>query len=631
MTNSVAAYTLQAVDRATMAGFAPDERVPGRQVQLSETGRVGLFVWTAGDQQAGVSADPDQAIFVPPADSATGVDGAWRRIVGDGVALATWAGVETGGTVAQQAAINRLSDLSEVTTVVLPSGTVMTDGPIYLRSGKAIVGQGVGLTTVMALPGTTSGDGVNSNSNALLYAMPGAVGARAADMTLDGAKVGDHYLNGVNVFTNKMFSIERLLVKDTSGYAVWAVGQNGGGPNAYPLDHCSGVFRDIWVYNANVHFETSYANNVLFERCHARDGDGDIVCENWFHPYLSKNVTFRDCTGYGNASAGSIIANYLTDNDTENIVFENVSIEVVGETAGMAIIAFNGAIRNVRIVNSSIKSAGYIGAYTSIQGGTGVQAIFENTTVDGLQEGLTIGGQCDVTVRGGYCRARPKNANASNFPISFGVGATVILDGPTLDGAGAALATFPAAPGVTVLSQPRIIDKIPYSPMGRGHKISRVLTVDQSIVGTIGEIVGSKPPANVSAVAAFNFNRLARGTYRVQLAGTYRTDTANTGPLIAVQGYGTRRASGFIDASRTSNDANPTRGSFGVQGGSVFVVPDGTGSSRQFRSEFTLVIPSDDSSGFSIAAGPYNAATGVGAANGSLVIEAGAALTIEQL
>lgn len=616
-------------DMANLRGSA------GYRAYLTEVGREGTFTWQTGDQSLKINGDPDQALYVPPASDTTGASGAWKRVLSIGFAVASWAGVTAGVMTDQAAKINRLLAMVEVATVVLPLGTIYTSGPIKAPSGKSVTGQGRALSTIKALASMTQGDGFNPNSNALLYSLPNAVGVRFSDLSLDGSKVGNHYLNGITFYQSRGCVAERIDIKDTTAYATWAVGPYSGTAPAFSqpaLDIDAVIFRDIWVYNANVHFEASYANNVLFERCHARDGDGDISNDNWFHPYLSQNITYRDCTGYGNPGAGSIIGNYLNTIETKNITFDNVSIEVLNTSSGMAIIAFNSSVTGVRVINSRIRSAGYIGAYTSLQGGTLVEASFENTSVDGLQEGLSIGDGTKVRVHGGYYKARSAGASANNYPINFGVNSSVVIDGPSLDGDGAALTTFPNSSGCVVLTSPRIVgDRVNTFaiPMGRGHKITRVLTADQTITNTASDVMGVNPTANI--YSQFNFNGLAKGSYRVTVFGTYRHDTAGAGISISVQSYGSRRMAGLIEASQKQYDPAPVRGPFGTDTASVFAIADAVNSPRQFRLEFLFVAPDTNGPGFSINAGPYSQASGVSPSNGSVIIDAGSAITLEQV
>ncbi len=59
---------------------------------LGESGREGTFKWVSGDQSAGVAADPEEGVYVPPASDATGASGAWVREVKNGVLDPRWFG-----------------------------------------------------------------------------------------------------------------------------------------------------------------------------------------------------------------------------------------------------------------------------------------------------------------------------------------------------------------------------------------------------------------------------------------------------------------------------------------------------------------------------------------------------------
>ncbi|WP_288411513.1 hypothetical protein [uncultured Sphingomonas sp.] len=268
---------------------------------------------------------------------------------------------------------------------------------------------------------------------------------------------------------------------------------------------------------------------------------------------------------------------------------------------------------------------GYIGAYTSLENGASCEAVFEGSHVDGRQEGLTITAGTSVRVIGGHYRARQAGAGAASYPLSYVAGATVVLDGPVIDGDNATLASLTPTATAIVLAQPRIVGfPSAYVPIGRGHKITRQLAADQALTGT-GAILGA------GTTDAFNFPALPKGGYRVEFAGTYRLEKASVGMLMTLDGYGTRRIAGMLESSKTASDAAPTRGGIGVTGGSIFVTPDAINASRQFRSDFLYYAPAEQASGFNVKANPYNAATGLDPANGVLTIEAGATLTIERL
>lgn len=73
-------------------------------VLLSEAGREGLFVWSAANLSAQVTADPNQGIYVAPASAPTGASGAWVRKF-SGAHNVKWFGATGDGTTNDSAAV----------------------------------------------------------------------------------------------------------------------------------------------------------------------------------------------------------------------------------------------------------------------------------------------------------------------------------------------------------------------------------------------------------------------------------------------------------------------------------------------------------------------------------------------
>lgn len=71
---AVARFPVTLPDRAALAGYSASSTA-----YLRETGREGLFVWSATDLSAQVAADGQQGIMVAPASDVTGISGAWVR------------------------------------------------------------------------------------------------------------------------------------------------------------------------------------------------------------------------------------------------------------------------------------------------------------------------------------------------------------------------------------------------------------------------------------------------------------------------------------------------------------------------------------------------------------------------
>ena len=246
----------------------------------------------------------------------------------------------------QSALINHWLATSSASVLKLPPGVFWIGSTIHVPDGKTLIGSGQGQTSLNVLD---SFDPLVDN-----HAIALGDNTRLADFTLDGQKVGlgegaAQRICGV-VGIGVGFLVEDMTVVDVTGYSFWAFGDNTPAPPA------SGVFRDCYAENANILFETTDADGVLFERCVGADGDGDIPIASAFHPAASsQNVTFLDCeyTGYG------IVVDVLANvGDMANILFQNVHGTTTGPANAVYIV---GAGRNavVMIDSSFVALQGY--------------------------------------------------------------------------------------------------------------------------------------------------------------------------------------------------------------------------------------------------------------------------------
>jgi hypothetical protein len=91
------------------------------------------------------------------------------------------------------------------------------------------------------------------------------------------------------------FDISRIDVSNTTGYAHYAAGDLGRHQAGFPdAVMASGNYTDLRTYNAQVHFEQIFADGITLTNVHARDGDGDIPTEAYFHPIVgSRNITYQ--------------------------------------------------------------------------------------------------------------------------------------------------------------------------------------------------------------------------------------------------------------------------------------------------------------------------------------------------
>jgi len=240
----------------------------------------------------------------------------------------------------QAAIINSVLATSNASVVVLPAGEFMIGTNIVVPEGKTLIGAGRDGTVLKVLPTFDFRLGTSALE----------VSGTLANLTVDVAKAnlgagGALRVNGVTG-RGDGFLVEQVASKNATGYAFWACGPDASAP-------ASGTFRDCYAENANVLFETTYADGVLFENCIGADGDGDIWCEGAFHPATgSSNITFKDSSYNGRA----IIANVLADDShQQNIVFENVHGVTIGQIGVFADGWFDFT-NEIYFINSSFKA-----------------------------------------------------------------------------------------------------------------------------------------------------------------------------------------------------------------------------------------------------------------------------------
>ncbi len=76
-------------------------------VYLSDTDRSGEFIWSSANNAANVTADPANAIYVPPNSDATGASGAWVRVHDDAVKVNWWGFSTSNAKADNNVAMNR--------------------------------------------------------------------------------------------------------------------------------------------------------------------------------------------------------------------------------------------------------------------------------------------------------------------------------------------------------------------------------------------------------------------------------------------------------------------------------------------------------------------------------------------
>ena len=105
-----------------LAQIQSDSLKDGQPAQVVSTGRAGLFRWQSGDLSAECAADLLRGIYVP-ADGDDGSNGAWVRVLSDGVVTPEMFGAEGDGVADDSAAI----------AAALNSGNQVETGPVTYR------------------------------------------------------------------------------------------------------------------------------------------------------------------------------------------------------------------------------------------------------------------------------------------------------------------------------------------------------------------------------------------------------------------------------------------------------------------------------------------------------------------
>lgn len=130
-----------------------------RPVLLSESGREGLFVWSASNLSAEVTLDTQQGIYVAPASATTGASGAWVRKYSGPIDIRWFGAVSGTGVGDQQAAISGALTVAAGRQVHIPVGQWRIDSGITQTVPANLIGDGCG-----AGPGAV----INSNCSQIL-------------------------------------------------------------------------------------------------------------------------------------------------------------------------------------------------------------------------------------------------------------------------------------------------------------------------------------------------------------------------------------------------------------------------------------------------------------------------------
>lgn len=399
-----------------------------------------------------------------------------------------------------------------VKVLELDAGTYEVASSVLVPPGKGIVGKGRAATVIKALPGFSRHVAYNT-----VVMAQGGIGSRFADLTIDGAKVGNglgtsERIVGLLLSIVRDFAVDRVDVRNCSGYGHYA----GGDAQSFTAPG-SGAYRSCRGDNCEIAFEQMFCDGVLLDDCHARGGDGDIFAASWFHPLTgSKNIIYRGCSGKGKASAGiEITANV---HPQSNIRIIDTDIEMT--TAGIAFVA-NGVMwtTDVLIRGSRLVSQTYLGMNPSYAKGR-----ISDSFISGKSIGAALNNSsfdfrdCDVT---GW-----NDGGGSAYGISGGD--KVNFDGGSIT-ATSASGGHPTSANVVVTPGTRI------SPFGGGYFFRRILPGNQGNNGTAPIVIGQP----YGSRETWSFPVQKGRSYMVEIAGTVQASASTGGIAIGVRATGT--------------------------------------------------------------------------------------------
>lgn len=265
-----------------------------------------------------------------------------------------------------------------VLTVVLGEGTFILDAPIFVPSDKTLMGNGRYDTIIRA---STDFIIPNAQNNAVIMSEEHSSNVTLSDFTVDAAKVSPDglRLNGIFMRFSSDFLVARIDVENATGYAQYAAGDFGalletGWVHGIPA---SGRYEDCNTFNSHVHFEQFFADGITLSNVHARDGEGDISTEAYFHPIVgSRNIVYEHSSAIGSGFLGfSLISSVLP---LENISIIDTQIEITHPSVGSALISLGGLpVNGLYVENSSFIAEEYIAFRIGGVTGTAVNSYFQ--------------------------------------------------------------------------------------------------------------------------------------------------------------------------------------------------------------------------------------------------------------
>lgn len=428
--------------------------------------------------------------------------------------------VPNGGAVDNSVAINAALNDPLCGGVYLPAGNIRIDKTILIPTGKFLRGAGRGVTVITR----TNSDNDPDGRQAALIQSDNSQGVHVSDLTLVAPKTANK-VTGVYMRTATHFVVEGVACYNT-GYSFFAQEQSR-----------YGIFRDIQSFNANVHFETTAASDILFENMLAGDGDGDnpLGCEAVWHTLFgSKRITFRHGrhTGKGvpflvYADSGTGDAGFMDD-----ILFDDCkSAQTTGALSVQIDRYFTDqSVGRVAFVNcaatKAIRSDG--GAVGTIGAGnvTMTNCNFSNFDVDGM--GVGVNATLKIRDTDFYMESAPGASGAF-----FGADGVVDMVGGSLRTPYTAMSPFiQSGPMRGKLSPSTVFDNgdLFAGLTNKGRSVSYVYP-EQTQSGSFtrfGQGVTGQPDAQIVTVAG--------ATYRARFQGRLRKNGADGNLYLSVGG-----------------------------------------------------------------------------------------------
>lgn len=478
---------------------------------------------------------------------------------------------------------------------LLPVGDIYINTPIIVPSARWLRGSGRGMTRLIGTPDisdVTGGPGIVTIREDAAASVP-CIGAKVSDLTAVGPKIGTK-VQGVWARNARYFVVENVEVIDC-GYAFWA------------QDYAQyGVFRNIRSRNANVHFETTRAFDILFDGMESDDGDGDnpLGYEGVWHTLFgSKRITFRNGRHLGSGQPYLVVANTGQGDEglVDDILFDQCHAENTDGKICLFVsrISSSASVGRVRLLNCNLRA---VTIAAPIQ--VGDVEIRGGSWSCGAQQGIIAYAGTRITTYGLNISMSPPPGAFGYIYIANGDAKIRVLGGRVETNSDKIL----LSQGFNVIAReveflhPSII----YGPTAIGQRVQYVYPVDlprASGEGAIGAGVAGQPSSVWAAAAGFRYRLVIRGKMK-------KTGTAPNLYLELAANPGSDRI-GAIEIEKSD-------GTFARSEVSA-AVPASNGNVRQFKVDISLT------------GVPNNVNVYYGGGTDGATILKGAELTIERI